>query len=126
MKKALTEVVENTVVAFSTNSTNTAATVEPLEQVVDRLQGKIRERHIKRLKDGQCTVELGFIHSDIITSFQRASDHCSNIAVCVIQINLKQFETHEYLHELKTSDDDFKEEYKQLKVKFALPEIKNS
>lgn len=125
MKKALTEVIDNTVKAFSTNSTDVAAQVEPLEQVVDRLQEKIRARHIKRLKEGQCTVELGFIHSDVITSFQRVSDHCSNIAVCVIQINLKQFETHEYLQELKTSDRDFKEEYNQYKVKYALPEIKN-
>ena len=125
MKKALAEVVDNTVKAFSTNSTNVASQVEPLEQVVDKLQAKIRARHIKRLEKGKCTVELGFIHSDIITSFQRTSDHCSNIAVCVIQINLKQFETHEYLQELKTSDDEFKEEYNQYKIKYALPEVEN-
>jgi len=123
MKNALSEVVSNTVNAFATNSTDLASQVEPLEQVVDKLQEKIRARHIKRLKDGKCTVELGFIHADIITSFQRVSDHCSNVAVCIIQINLKQFETHEYLQELKSSDSDFKEDYNEYKIKYALPEV---
>ena len=125
MKKALSEVVDKTVTAFSTNNTDIAVMVEPLEQVIDRLQEKIRARHIKRLKEGICTVELGFVHSDVVTSLQRVSDHCSNVAVCVIQINMKQFETHEYLQELKSSDDDFKNEYNEYKFKYRLPELTN-
>ncbi len=123
MKDAIVEVVDKTVEAFSTNNTDVAVTVEPLEQVVDKLQEKVRARHIKRLKNGLCTVELGFIHSDVVTSLQRISDHCSNIAVCVIQINMKQFETHEYLHEIKSSDDDFKNEYNEYKIKYQLPQL---
>lgn len=121
IKNAVIEVLENTVASFVTNSTKVASSVEPLEQVVDRLQEKIKERHIARLQNGKCTVKLGFILSDVITSLQRVSDHCSNIAVCVIQINLKQFETHEYLQELKSSDGYFKEEYNKYKLKYTLP-----
>ncbi len=123
MKRALNEIVGKTATAFCENNTEVAVTVEPLEQVIDRLQEKIKARHIKRLKEGTCTVELGFIHSDVITSLQRVSDHCSNIAIYVIQINLKQFETHEYLQEIKTSDEDFKKEYNEYKFKYRLPEI---
>lgn len=123
VRDALTEVIENTVRAFTEDNCALAEKVEPLEQVIDKLIGNLRGRHIKRLKEGACTVELGFIHSDLITSFSRASDHCSNIAVCVIQIEAKAFETHEYLNKIKENDGEFRHDYLRYKDKYILPEI---
>ena len=75
--------------------------VEPLEQVIDSLNSRLKNHHIERLQSGKCTIELGFILSDVMTDFERISDHCSNIAVCVSQIHSGSFDTHEYLHALK-------------------------
>lgn len=126
MGEALTEIVKNTTDCFVNNDSNLAAKIEPLEQIVDNLKSEVRNRHIKRLKDGVCTVELGFIHFDLITSFERVSDHCSNIAVCIIQINRKSFETHEYLNEIKTSDYNYKQNYNLYKEKYVLPIISDA
>ncbi|MDY3861629.1 MAG: Na/Pi cotransporter family protein [Ruminococcus sp.] len=119
---ALDEVLETTVVAFQSNDVSLAETVEPLEQVIDRLSDKLKSRHIKRLQDGECTIEMGFVLSDLLTNCERVSDHCSNVAVCIIQINLESFETHEYLQEIKSEDDGkFKERYENYLEKYPLP-----
>ncbi len=98
-----------------------ASMVEPLEQVVDRLKRKIKAGHIDRLRQGDCTMELGFILSDLLTNYERVADHCSNIAVCFIEISHDSFETHEYLHNLKEGDDaEFKKLYEEYKAKYAL------
>lgn len=120
---ALTEVLETTVLAFCNNNIRLAETVEPLEQVIDKLTDKIKARHIKRLRNGECTIEMGFILTDLMTSCERVSDHCSNVAVCVIQINLDRFGTHEYLNELKAEDaGKFKERYISYREKYVLPD----
>lgn len=119
---ALTEVLETTIFAFQGNNTKLAETVEPLEQVIDKLANKIKSRHISRLRNGECTIEMGFVLTDLLTSCERVSDHCSNIAVCIIQINKESFETHEYLNELKSEDaGKFKERYLSYREKYALP-----
>lgn len=123
MIEAVKEIITNATLAFINNDIELATKVEPLEQVIDRLRDKLKDAHIRRLTNGECTIELGFIFSDLITSIERISDHCSNIAIGVIEINNNGYEAHEYLHELKNSDDvQYNEDYKAYKKKYALPE----
>ena len=122
MMDAIKEIINNATLAFINNDVKLAAKVEPLEQVIDRIRDKLKEAHVKRLTNGECTIELGFIISDLITSMERVSDHCSNIAVGVIEINNNGYDAHEYLHELKNSDDiQYNADYKEYKKKYALP-----
>lgn len=119
---ALIEIVDNTIKAYTTENLELAKQIEPLEQVIDKLVDELKLRHIKRLRDGKCTIELGFIFSDLLTDIERVSDHCSNIAVCMIETNEESFETHEYLNEIRHSDEgSFKKEYKAYKNKYVLP-----
>ena len=123
MVAALIEIINNATLAFIHNDVKLAAKVEPLEQVIDRLRDKLKEAHVRRLTNGECTIELGFIFSDLITNIERVSDHCSNIAIGVIEINRNGYEAHEYLHELKNSDDiQYNADYKAYKQKFTLPQ----
>ncbi len=123
MIAALIEIINNATLAFINNDVKLAAKVEPLEQVIDRLRDKLKEAHIRRLTNGECTIELGFIFSDLITNIERVSDHCSNIAIGVIEINRNGYEAHEYLHELKNSDDiQYNADYKEYKKKYSLPQ----
>lgn len=78
--------------------------MEPLEEVIDTLSSDIRTRHIERLKKGNCTIELGFILSDLLTNYERISDHCSNIAVQIIQTNNHTYGKHDYLTGVKNSE----------------------
>ena len=99
-----------------------ALQVEPFEEVIDGLNAEIQKRHIKRLRKGKCTIELGFILSDVITAFERISDHCSNIAVSVLQIKEDSFEVHEYTESLKKNDEEtFRKLYEMFKKSYALP-----
>ena len=117
---ATLEVLSLAVTSLVNSDVETATKVEPLEQVIDRLKRKIKNGHILRLKDGQCTMELGFILSDLITNYERISDHCSNIAVCLIELSNDSFETHEYLHNIKHSDNNFDTLYAEYKEKYTL------
>ncbi|MEG1181174.1 MAG: Na/Pi symporter, partial [Oscillospiraceae bacterium] len=119
---SLIEIVNLAVHAYVANDLESARQVEPLEQVVDFLKGQLKARHIERLQRGECTIEMGFIFSDLITNFERIADHCSNIAVCTIQLNENTFDTHEYLNTLKNSNNaDFMNMYKGFKEKYQLP-----
>ena len=100
---AMNEIINITVDSFDRSDLELAANVEPLEQVIDGLVATANARHIERLKKGQCTIELGFILADVLNNCQRASDHCSNIAVCLIQTKRDAFETHSYLNKVKSS-----------------------
>lgn len=120
---ALIEVVDNTIKAYIKNDIELAKKIEPLEQVIDKRVNELRQRHIKRLREGICTIELGFIFSDLLNSIERVSDHCSNIAVCMIQLKEESFETHEYLYEFRHDDDGtYKDDYKEYKKKYVLPQ----
>lgn len=124
MMDAVREIINNATLAFINNDVKLAAKVEPLEQVIDRIRDKLKEAHVKRLTNGECTIELGFIFSDLITSMERISDHCSNIAVGVIEINNNGYDAHEYLHELKNSDDiQYNADFKEYKKKYELPDF---
>lgn len=122
LSDAIKEIVTKTMDSFENSNVETAHMVEPLEEVIDELKAELKIRHIRRLREGRCTIELGFILQDLITNYERISDHCSNIAVCVIEIEKTVFDTHEYLHEIKTgSDSDFVKYFQEYENKYALP-----
>ena len=102
---ALREIIAVTVDSFITNDISLAKRVEPLEQVIDALIAKSKNNHISRLQAGNCTIELGFILSDLLNNYSRISDHCSNIAVAIIETSHNSFETHEYLHSVKNQSN---------------------
>ena len=117
---AVSEILELTINTLINDDINLAKSVEPLEQVIDRLKRKIKNGHITRLRQGDCTMELGFILSDLLTNYERVSDHCSNIAVCVIEIATNSFEAHEYLHQVKSGEEEFNEMYQAYKQKYYI------
>lgn len=124
MIEAVREIVNNATMAFINNDLKLAAKVEPLEQVINRLRDKLKEAHIERLTRGECTIELGFVFSDLLTNLERVADHCSNIAIGVIETTRNGYEAHEYLHELKNSDDrQYNDDYLSYKQKYKLPPL---
>ena len=123
---AIIEILTLSVEVFETGDLERAKEIEPLEEVVDHLNMEEKRRHISRLRQGKCTIELGFILSDISTNFERVADHCSNIALYLLQINEGGMETHEYVNELNQEDEDFRKEYLEYKEKYSLPESRHS
>lgn len=122
MSNAVMETIEITIDSFKRNDLELAANVEPLEQVIDYLRDSIKARHVVRLQQGLCTIELGFILSDLLANYERISDHCSNIAVCMIKIDQSSYETHLYLNTRKGSGEvKFTTDYNQYKQKYTLP-----
>lgn len=119
--KAIDEIIGLAIKAFRDNDLYSAYLVEPLEEVVDQLRTKLKSRHIKRLQKGLCSMETGFIYIDLLTSLERVSDHCSNVAVCLIQVNDDNFETHEYLRTVKTSGEEFDSCVEKYLKKYPLP-----
>ncbi len=118
---AIEEIITITVKAFETNNLNLAKDVEPLEQVVDRLTAQIRANHVNRLQTGDCTIELGIELTDLLNYFERVSDHCSNIAVAMIEVAQNSFATHKYLKAVKDIDNsDFGERYNEYQLKYQL------
>lgn len=118
---AITDILNMTTKSFENNDVELAHQVEPLEEVIDRLRLEMRNRHIQRLKDGKCTMELGFVFTDLLTELERVSDHCSNIAVCMIQIEENNaVEVHEYLNVL-SKDSEFEKQCQNFAVNYRLP-----
>ncbi len=102
LSAALHEILDMTAKAFKTSDVQLASSVEPLEQVIDKLISEIKNRHIERLQKGNCTIELGFVLTDLLTNYERVSDHCSNVAVAVLESKHGTFETHEYLNNIRS------------------------
>ena len=120
---AIDEIVTMTENAFVSSDMKNAYTVEPLEQVVDYLKEQIRMHHIIRLQKDECTMEHGFILSDVLTNLERVSDHCSNIASCMIEMTEHAtLDLHEYLHKVHRGGKDFETMYHYYKDKYALGE----
>ena len=117
---AVDEILILTVGALVNEDIEKAAFVEPLEQVIDKLKRVIKNGHISRLRQGDCTMELGFILSDLLTNYERISDHCSNIAVCIIEIFHDSFESHEYLKQIKSGGADFDKMYAVYNEKYYI------
>ena len=120
LANAIDEIMEITFNAYLENDPVLAGDVEPLEQVVDRLIANIRKGHILRLQHGQCTIEAGFVLNDILNNFERISDHCSNIAVAIIEAKLSSFDTHKYLNDLKYGDEAFKNKFDTYAQKYSV------
>ncbi|MBR4868954.1 MAG: Na/Pi cotransporter family protein [Clostridia bacterium] len=118
---ALTEILEITTESFCKEDLALAAKVEPLEQVIDRIMDKIKARHIERLQNGKCTIQLGFILTDVLNNFERISDHCSNIAVALIETKQNAFDAHEYLNGIKQAGDpEYETAYLNYRQKYAI------
>ncbi len=120
MSAAVGEVMDLAVKAFAENDAQAASCVEPLEQVVDDLKDELRTRHILRMKKGECSIEAGFVWSDLLTNLERASDHCSNVALCVLDLKKHTLSAHETQHERKDVPE-FAEQYRRYSEKYALP-----
>ncbi|MBQ9849687.1 MAG: Na/Pi cotransporter family protein [Clostridia bacterium] len=122
---AICEITGLTSDAFCFNNSSLALEVEPLEQVIDDMIDEIKSRHIARLTGGSCTIELGFVLSDLLTNFERVSDHCSNIAVCILRIHDSVFDAHEYLNNYKNEGGEhFTKSFNSYAKKHRLPEFK--
>ena len=117
---AITEILIMTDDAYENVDLDLAARVEPLEQVIDKLTGEIKSSHFARLQRGGCTLEMGFILSDILNHYQRISDHCSNIAVAVIELQRGSFDTHEYLNGVKCGNVEFNTMYDYYDERYRL------
>lgn len=117
---ALIEILTITANAYKTNDIGLAAKVEPLEQVIDSLISAIKFNHIERLQHGVCTIELGFVLSDLLTNYERISDHCSNVAVAIIEVVHDSFDTHKYLNGVRYGNNDFNTFYEMYEKKYEL------
>ena len=117
---ALRDIMEIAFTCFADNDPEKATHVEPLEETIDRLIEEIRLRHTERLQSGVCTIQLGFILNDLLTNLERTSDHCSNIAVCVIETNRRDVDAHAYLHNIK-QDSRFVQDLQTDMNRYTLP-----
>ena len=118
---ATNEIIDAAYKAYSENDHHAATLVEPLEQVIDELKTIMRNGHINRLKNSECTIEAGFVWSDLLTNLERTSDHCSNIAASVLENNENSLKHHEYLSHVKEDGKNkYFEQYEQYKTKYSL------
>ena len=121
MISAVNEILDLALDAFCNENLNSAFLVEPLEQVVDYLKDTIKKNHIARLRKNECTIELGFILSDLITNLERVADHCSNIAGCMLEMTHEDLDIHEYLRNVKNGEiREFNEAYEHYMTKYSI------
>ena len=118
MVSAVSEILDKSLKCFERNDTQIAAEIEPLEQVIDGMRTELKKRHVARLQQGQCTIEVGFVFSDIITYLERIADHCSNIGGCVIEIENDELMMHDYTKRIK--DSVFNNKFNEYQKKYAL------
>lgn len=126
LEQAVLDIVDHTVSAYANFDLDQAIKIEPQEQVVDALVREVKARHVRRLRDGLCTVEYGFVLEDLLTACERTADHCSNVAVEMLQVSEGKLEAHEYLNALKAGElyesAAFTERFAQYKARYAFPE----
>ena len=123
LQEAIREITGLTMDAYINMDVSLAEQVEPLEQVIDLLTETSRRNHIDRLQSGECTIERGFVLGDILNNYERISDHCSNIAVAVLEADQDTYDPHEYLKSIKTMDNPrFRELFTRYQEKY-LPEV---
>ncbi len=120
LHSAVEEIVSNTFNVYANPGEYNPASIEPLEQVIDNLTKKIRSNHVKRLQKGQCSIETGFVLSDLLTNYERVSDHCSNIAVLMIETAHNTLDMHKYLNQLKFGNQTFIHDFEQYSEKYSL------
>ena len=128
LERAVLDALDRTVDSYGSFDCSLAIKVEPQEQVVDALVREVKSRHVRRLRDGLCTVEYGFVLEDLLTAFERTADHCSNVAVEILQVSEGKLEAHEYLNALKAGKLEesaaFAERFDRYKAQYAFPEDK--
>jgi len=117
---AVNEIVSLTISAFTENSVDYATKIEPLEQVVDNLKRQLRANHIARMQRGECSIECGFVWSDLLTNLERISDHCSNIGVRIIETAHDRMDTHKYLRNIKDTSDTYNSLFKTYSEKYSV------
>ena len=126
LEQAVMDIMDRTVAAYGSFDRELAVRIEPQEQVVDALVREIKSRHVRRLRDGLCTVEYGFVLEDLLTACERTADHCSNVAIEMLQVTEGKLEAHEYLNALKAGElhesAAFAEQFAQYKAQYAFPE----
>ncbi len=120
MVNAVGEIIDLTISAFSNNDVKLANQVEPLEDVIDRLRNDLKNRHIKRMQEGRCSVDQGFVFTDYITALEKISDHCANVAAAIIELNDENYEIHNVMSHRKNRDE-YKEMCVSFSKKYALP-----
>ena len=128
LERAVLDIVDRTVAAYASFDLEQAITIEPQEQVVDALVREVKSRHVRRLRDGLCKVEYGFVLADLLTACERTADHCSNVAIEMLQVSEGKLEAHEYLHALKAGElhesAAFAEQFAKYKAQYKFPEEK--
>ena len=117
---AVDEIISLSFAAFRNNDLEAAYRVEPLEQVIDDLKEKLRIHHILRLQQGACSIETGFVWSDLLTALERIGDHCSNIAGCIVDMAHHDMNMHEALRSARVENEHFTEQYKDYAAKYSL------
>lgn len=117
---AANKIVEKTSLAYTDNDIDEAKEIEPLEEVIDNINQEIKLRHITRVRQGTCNIELGFVLADISTSLERIADHCSNIAVSIITINQETYTPHKYIGKLRKDSPEFAEAFNKMSEEFSL------
>ena len=126
LEQAVLDIIDHTVSAYGSFDREQALKIEPQEQVVDSLVREVKSRHVRRLRDGLCTVEYGFVLEDLLTACERTADHCSNVAVEMLQVTEGKLEAHEYLNALKAGElhesAAFAEQFAQYKAQYAFPD----
>ena len=121
-KKAIKVIVNTSFLVFQEEDLKLATMIEPMEEVIDYLSEEVKKRHMKRLRKGKCSIEMGFVLSDLTTNYERVSDHCSNIALSLFQVNDDDFEAHDYINKLKHSNNaTFEDYFSMYKNKYMLP-----
>lgn len=120
MSLAVKEITENTVSAFINEDLDTAAGIEALEQVIDNLKVKLKSNHSNRMENGECSIENGILFFDIINSLERISDHCSNLALCMLELSQKSYRIHQYSKNLKSGSSTFMEHFENYSEKYTL------
>ena len=118
ISRAITELLDLTVMAFVHDDMDAAAKIEPLDHIIGKLNTKLKNDHVERLKTGECTIEMGFVLNDIQNSFERISGHCSNVGVCVIEVNRGSFDTHAYLGDIKTGSESYRQNVDYFRQKY--------
>ena len=120
MSNALCEILDLTTKALLFGDMRAATHVEPLEEVIDHLRDTIKDNHIRRLQNSRCTIELGFVLSDLLTNLERVADHCSNIAGCLLDMKNERIDLHKYLGDVKSGSNEFLMQYNTFEEKYKL------
>ncbi|MDE6184488.1 MAG: Na/Pi cotransporter family protein, partial [Lachnospiraceae bacterium] len=120
---AISEILDLTLTAFLLNDPKAASMVEPLEQVIDQMKEQLRTRHILRLQKGACSIDVGFVWSDLLTNLERTSDHCSNIAGCVIDMTRYNMNIHESLRSIRNDSEGFRQKFRAYANKYSFSQL---